>query len=159
MPQFNLANFAPQLVWLAIFFAILYFGIVRLTLPKIGRVVDERGRRVADDLAAAEAARNAAASAREAHEAQVAKAHHDAQAALAASRTAATGATETRLKALAAELDAKADAAQAALAGARTQALAEVDRIATSAVGEIVTLLTGRAPDEAAAAAAVATAR
>ena len=159
MPQFNLANFAPQLVWLAIFFAILYFGIVRLTLPKIGRVVDERGRRVGDDLAAAEAARNAAATAREAHEASMAKAHTDGQATLAAARAEATQATETRLKTLAAELDAKAESAQASLAGARTQALAEVDRIATSAVGEIVTLLTGRAPDEAATTAAVAAAR
>ncbi len=159
MPQFNLANFAPQLAWLAIFFAILYFGIVQLTLPKIGRVADERARRVGDDLAAAELARSTATTAREGHEAAMAAAHADGQAALAAARDEATKATEARMKALAAELDARGEAAQATLAASRDKALAEVDRIAASAVAEIVTRLTGRTPDETTATAAVAAAR
>lgn len=159
MPQFHLENFAPQLAWLAIFFVILYFGIVRMTLPKIGRIADERSRRVGDDLAAAETARNAAEAAREGHEAAMAKAHADAQAALTAARAEATQATEARLKALGTELDAKAEGAQASLAAARETALAEVDRIAAAAVADIVTRLTGRAPDEKTAVAAVAAAR
>ena len=43
MPQFEFGTvFIPQLFWLAVFFVVLYFGIVRLTLPRLGKVMDER---------------------------------------------------------------------------------------------------------------------
>src|SRR3546814_5188646 len=50
MPQFELANFAPQMVWLCIAFAILFFGIVMPTLPKLGRVVQARADKVTGDI-------------------------------------------------------------------------------------------------------------
>jgi F-type H+-transporting ATPase subunit b len=60
MPQFDLANFVPQLVWLTIFFAVLYFGIVRLTLPKLAKTMDAREGQVANDIATAERAKGEA---------------------------------------------------------------------------------------------------
>jgi F-type H+-transporting ATPase subunit b len=60
MPQFHLDNFVPQLAWLAIFFAILYFGIVRLTLPKLGKTLDAREDRISGDLSTAERAKGEA---------------------------------------------------------------------------------------------------
>ena len=56
MPQFDSATWLPQLAWLAAIFAVLYFVVIRPTLPKVGRVIDERESRVAADLDAAVAA-------------------------------------------------------------------------------------------------------
>ena len=54
MPQFDFAAVTwPQLAWLALSFAILYFGVIRFTLPKLGKVMGEREDKIAGDIAAA----------------------------------------------------------------------------------------------------------
>ena len=61
MPQINqLALVAySQFFWLLLVLALIYFGIGKLMLPKIQSTVDARDKRIADDLAAAQAARTA----------------------------------------------------------------------------------------------------
>ena len=54
LPQLNPADFAPQLIWLAITFAVLYFILARVALPRIGEVIEERRDRVQRDLDSAE---------------------------------------------------------------------------------------------------------
>ena len=62
MPQINqLADAAySQFFWLLLVLALIYFGIGRMMLPKIQSTVDARDQRIAGDLAAAQAARDAA---------------------------------------------------------------------------------------------------
>ena len=62
MPQLNqLAEVAlSQFFWLLLVLGLIYFGIGKAMLPKIQSTVDLREKRIADDLAAAEAARAAA---------------------------------------------------------------------------------------------------
>ncbi|MFS2111894.1 hypothetical protein ACCC88_19540, partial [Sphingomonas sp. Sphisp140] len=75
MPQFDFANvFLPQLVWLAIFFAVLYFAVVLPTLPKLGRTMQAREDQVTGDLDAAEAAKASADKLAADYEAGVAEA-------------------------------------------------------------------------------------
>lgn len=156
MPQFDLANFVPQLAWLALFFAILYFGIVRTTLPKLGRVIDEREATVTGDIATAETAKVEADSIRAAYETGIAEAQARAQAAVADAKARAARDSEARLAVVAGELDARAAEAQAAIAAARGNALGEIERIAGDAASDIVERLTGARPDAAAVSAAVA---
>ncbi|MEE9589964.1 MAG: F0F1 ATP synthase subunit B' [Hyphomicrobiaceae bacterium] len=54
MPQLNPADFAPQLIWLAIIFIGLYFLLSRVALPRIGEVIEERRDRIQRDLDEAE---------------------------------------------------------------------------------------------------------
>lgn len=53
LPQLNPADFAPQLVWLALSFIALYVIMSRIALPRVGGILEERAGRIASDLAAA----------------------------------------------------------------------------------------------------------
>ena len=56
MPQISQISeiFASQLFWLIVSFGLIYAVIGRGMLPKIEATVDQRDRRISDDLAAAE---------------------------------------------------------------------------------------------------------
>jgi F-type H+-transporting ATPase subunit b len=155
MPQFNFANFVPQLAWLAVFFVILYFGIVRATLPRIGRLVDERENKVAGDISAAELAKTESDGVKRAYEAEMAQAHTAAQAAIAEAKAQATRDSEKRLGEAAHEIEMRAAKAALSLEAARSAAVVEIEKIAAEAAAEIVGRLSGRKPDETDARAAV----
>jgi len=143
VPQFESADWLSQLVWLAAIFAVLYFAVVRPTLPKVGRVIDEREGRVAGDLDAAEAARAQANVIRTRYDDGMSAARDAAQARVAAAQVDAGKAAETRLKALADDLDAKAIQAAVRLAAARDTARASLATTTTELTAEAVTRLTG----------------
>ena len=155
MPQFDFANvFWPQLIWLAIFFAILYFGIVQATLPKLGRVIDAREGQMTGDIATAERAKAEADRLAADYDAGVAAAQDDARSKLVAARASAAAAVEATLAAANRDLDAKAASAQAALDTARGNAVAEIEQVAADAAAAIVEKLTGKRPADAEAQAA-----
>lgn len=54
MPQFDVATFPPQLIWLVISFVVLYVLMSRVALPRVGRVLEERQKRIDDALKTAE---------------------------------------------------------------------------------------------------------
>lgn len=143
MPQFDPANFFSQIAWLAAIFAFLYFAVVRPTLPKVGRVIDEREGRVSSDLDAAEAAKGEADAIRTRYDEGMAAARDAAQAQVAASQAEAAKASEARLKALAAVLDSKAEAAAVQLAGARDAARATLATTTTELTADAVQRLIG----------------
>ena len=52
-PPFNSQTFASQLIWLAIAFILLYVLMAKWALPQVGRVIDNRQKRIAGDIAEA----------------------------------------------------------------------------------------------------------
>jgi F-type H+-transporting ATPase subunit b len=155
MPQFDFANFMPQLAWLALCFVILYFGIVRATLPRIARLVDERENKVAGDISAAELAKTESDTVHRAYEAEMAQAHVAAHRAIAEAKTQSTRTTEGRLAEAARAIEQQALRSAASLESARAAAVVEIERVAADAAAEIVEKLSGRRPDETEARAAV----
>ena len=151
MPQFQFSTFLPQMVWLAIFFVILYFGIVRLTLPKVGRVMQARDDQVAGDVATAEAAKAEADRMAAEYDAGVASAQDAARAKLVEARGSAAAALEATLKQLNDVIAAKAAKAEADLDAARGRAMGEIEGVAANVAADIVERLTGTRPADAAA--------
>lgn len=156
MPQFEFGTvFVPQIAWLAIIFAALYFGVVRLTLPKVGKVMQAREDQVSSDLDTAEKAKASADRLAADYDAGVAAAQEAARASLTASRAKSAAAIEKKLAKANEKLAAQADAAEAELAAAREKALGEIGLVAVDAASDIVEKLTGKRPDGAKASAAV----
>ena len=155
MPQFDLANFVPQFFWLAVLFAILYFGIIRLTLPKVGNVIAAREHMVKADLDAAHHAKSEADGTRALYERAMSDARHAAQAAVGEGKARAAAATEQRLKVVDASLHDKMAEAEANIARERDAAKVDIVRIAGEAATEIVASLTGKRPDDQVVASAV----
>jgi F-type H+-transporting ATPase subunit b len=149
MPQFHLGNFVPQLVWLAIFFAILYFGIVRLTLPKLGKTLDAREERISGDLSTAERAKGDADALSASYQAGIEEAHKSARTAIVEAKARATTSVEKTVAAANSVIAEKAAVADASLAGARSRAMTEIEAVAADAASDIVERLTGRRPDAA----------
>ncbi|MBU6165362.1 MAG: hypothetical protein KGQ52_04435 [Alphaproteobacteria bacterium] len=143
MPQFDPASFVSQLFWFGVFFALLYFAVVRPTLPKVGKVIDARETQVSGDLDRAEAAKGQADAIRTAYDDGMRQARDAAQAAVAAARDAAATAADARLKQLAIRLDADADAAAASLELARASARAGLEDIVTELTTQAVAKLAG----------------
>ena len=158
MPQFDPANFLPQLAWLAAIFAVLYFVVVRPTLPRVGRVIDQREGVVSADLSAAETAKAEADAIREAYDAGMAEARATAQASVADARTASAKAVEGQMQALGERLDAQNAEAVTRVDAARAAARTSLDAEAAVLTADVVARLTGLtiAPAEAGAALAAA---
>lgn len=157
MPQINqlLLVYQSQWFWLALVLAVIYFGIGKGMLPKIEATVDQRDKRIADDLVAAERARAAADEAEERVRGNEADARAAAQAVAVQAKAKAAKDAENRLAKANAELASKAADAEAQLAKARDGALASLEKVAAEAAADIVAKVSGREVAPAAASQAV----
>lgn len=143
--------FWSQLFWLLLIFGTLFFVIGRGMVPRIRGVVEDRDRKISQDLEQAQRARDEAekteAEYRERIEASRAEAMKLAQAA----KQAGAREAEERLRAIDAEVGKKIDKAEAQIRKSVEKAMAEIDAIAAEAAQDLVAKLTGQpvAHDEA----------
>ncbi|CCQ72668.1 hypothetical protein [Magnetospira sp. QH-2] len=80
MPQFDPTYFSSQAIWLIITFGIFYLLMVKLALPRIGEILDERQSKIDADLKSAEQAKAEAEAAAGSYELVLAEARSEAQA-------------------------------------------------------------------------------
>jgi F-type H+-transporting ATPase subunit b len=154
MPQLSQIGeiYASQFFWLAIVFALIYFGIGKAMVPRIERTMDDRAHRISGDLAAAEAAREAARSADEGYQRELESARQTASRSIVEAQARATAATEAQLKTSDAEAASRVDAAVGRIEAAKAHALDEIEAATVEAAAAIVAKLTGTAPEHAAVA-------
>jgi len=151
MPQLSQIPeiYASQLFWLAIVFALIYFGIGKAMVPKIERTVEDRNERISGDLAAAEAARDAAHASDAAYELGLETARASALATLTKAKDKATAKSEAEVKKGDAESEAKIAEATQRIETSKTQALGEIESETVDAVQDIVAKLSGVKADRA----------
>ena len=157
MPQIEQLPFifASQLFWLAVVFGLIFFGIGRGMLPKIQSTVEMRDRRIADDLAAAQAARAAADETEAAYRARMEASRAEALKLAGEAKQAGARSTEEKVRAASAENDARIAEAEARIRASMEAAVGEIERVAAEAARDMAAKLAGVTVSEEEAAAAV----
>lgn len=157
MPQIaQLAEtYSSQIFWLLVFFGITFFLIGRGMVPKVMETVGLRDQQIADDLAAAQAARDAADKEEEAWRERENANRAKAQGLIAEAKVKAAKVSEDKLASAQERLDKQLAAAETEIEAARASAMAEIEDVATEAAQDIVTRLTGSKVDKRTARSAV----
>ncbi len=155
-PPFQSQTFASQLVWLVIAFVLLYVLMLKVALPRVATIIENRQKRIDDDIADAGKLKVQSDEAVAAYEKALADARARAQAIANETRDTQAAAAETRRKALEGELNAKLADAENTIAATKTAAMTNVRSIAEDATRAIVERLIGEVPSDKAVADAVA---
>ena len=143
MPQLNVHDFPPQLIWLAIIFVILYVVMAKVAIPRIGGALQLRADRIKGDLDRAAALKSQTDQIVAAYE----KARTDArnQAAAVARDTAAALAQKSaeRQAKVGTDLAARIKSAEDGIAQARDRAMADIRNVAADIAADAAKRLVG----------------
>jgi len=156
MPQLNVADFSPQLVWLVITFAALYLVMAKVALPRIAEVLEARQDRIADDLELADTFRQEAEQAMADYEASLTAARATAQEITQATRDQLAAKAAARKAEVDADLAAQVAEATQRIGSARSQAMANLGAAALEAARATTARLVGVEIGEREARAAIA---
>ena len=156
MPQLDISLWPPQLVWLAISFALLYFIVSRIIIPRTGGVILHRKTHIAADLASAEKDKVDSQNALKSYEASLAAARAKASDVSIIARTKLNTETDAARTKIDAELAAKSVDSDKMIALSKSKALANIDEVAADIAAMIVDLLTGEKVAKTALVAAIA---
>ncbi len=143
MPQIaQLAEtYASQIFWLLVIFGFVYFVIGRGMVPKVMDTVGLRDKQIADDLAAAQSARDAADEAEEAWRKRDNANREAAQALVTEAKGKAQASTESKLAEVQARIDTQLAEAEARIDASRARAAAEIESVAAEAAQDITARL------------------
>ena len=143
MPQISqmAATYGGQLFWLLLTFGAIFLIVGRGMVPKIQETVDARDRRISDDLASARSANESASRLEEEYRLGANRAREDARRVTQQSTLASSKEGEGRLAAVAVELDARQEQAEADIARRRDDAVAALDNVVAEAAQTIVAKL------------------
>ena len=156
MPQLDISLWPPQLFWLAISFALLYFVVSRVIIPRTGGVIELRKTTVSADLAAAQRDKVESEATSKAYLASLAEARAKATEALRIARDKLSADADAARAKLDAELAATTANSEKQIAVAKSKALAGIEEVAAEIASSIVNRLTGTTVTKAASAVAVA---
>ncbi len=155
-PPFDPHSFASQLVWLVIAFVLLYALMSKWALPRVGGIIENRQKRIDDDVADAGKLKAQSEEAVAAYEKALADARANAQGIANKTRDEQAAVAEARRKTLEDELNAKLATAETTIAATKAAAMSNVRGIAEDAARAIVERLIGVAPSDKAVTDAVA---
>ena len=139
MPQIDqmFEIWSSQLFWLAVTFGLVFFVIGRGMVPKVTSTVGMRDKQIADDLAAAQAARDTADEQEEAWGAKENANRDAAQALVNEAKAKAQASTEAKLATVQSRIDTQLEEAEARIDASRAEAAAEIETVAAEAAQDI----------------------
>ena len=143
MPQLELHDFAPQLIWLVITFVALYIVMARVALPRIATVLEERRDRIASDLDQAEQLKQETDQAIAAYEEALIQARNKALGIAQETREALSNEVEAERLVVEKKIAGKTAEAEKRILDAKTAALAHVNEVAGDVAQAIVQELIG----------------
>lgn len=157
MPQIEqiAETLSSQVFWLLVFFGLTFMLVGLGMVPKIMGTVDLRNQQIADDLTAAQTARDAADREEEAWRKRENANRAAAQGLIADAKARAAAANAAKLAETQSRLDARLIEAEAGIAAARNGALAEIEGVAADVTRDIVARIAGTTIEPGAAEAAV----
>lgn len=131
LPQLDIATFPPQLIWLAITFAVLYILMSRVALPRVSQVLEERQHKIEDNLKKAETLRAEAQAAAEAYEKALMEARAEAHDVLLDVHNRLAEDAARKQAEVSKELETEIKAAEARIDEAKTKAMEDLSSVAT----------------------------
>ncbi|MGL4396718.1 MAG: F0F1 ATP synthase subunit B [Hyphomicrobium sp.] len=144
LPQLNTHDFAPQLIWLAAMFSLLYLILSRVALPRVGEVLGERRDRIARDLEAASRLKSETDKALAEYEKALADARAKASTIAKDTRQKLADETDAERVRVEKSLAAKLQDAETRIAATKTKAMASVNDIAADTASAILNRLIGQ---------------
>lgn len=148
-PPFDVTTFASQLLWFAITFALLYYLMAKVALPRIAGILEGRRDRIAADLDQAERLKGESEDALAAYEKALADARGRASSIADEARDAARSKADAQRVEVEADLAGKLAEAETRIAEIKSQALAEVGTIASDTAEAVVSALIDAKPSTA----------
>ncbi|MEO6580170.1 MAG: ATPase [Sphingomicrobium sp.] len=132
MPQLSQLSlvYASQWFWLVITLAIIYFAIGKGMVPKVERTMDDRNAQIANDLAAADAARTDADGVEEAYRHRMDASRADSAKLTAKAKADSAASTEKKLGEVDQSIDARLAEAQDRIRAARGAAVKDIENLA-----------------------------
>ena len=158
MPQLDVHSFAPQLVWLAIAFVVLYLVMSKLAVPAISDTLDKRQAKIQGDLDAAEKANEDTRALVAAYEKRLADAREEARGLQRTQAEADSALASARFTELGEKLNGRIAEAEKRIAGQRDTVMAGLEQMAGEIAQSAYAKLAGQPADSAALGAKVATA-
>lgn len=141
MPQLDFSTYAPQLIWLALTFGVLYLLMSRVALPRVAQALEARRDRIANDLDQAAQLKAETDAAIEGYETALAEARAKAHQIASETREELARETDVLREKLEAELDQKLEAAEARIKQTKTEAMSNVRGIASDVAVAVVAQL------------------
>ncbi|MDP6217734.1 MAG: F0F1 ATP synthase subunit B' [Alphaproteobacteria bacterium] len=143
LPQLDIATWPSQLFWLVVLFGAGYLVMSRMITPRIGNVLEQRGRTIQDDLNRAKEAEAEAQTMKAEFEASLDDARTKAADAAQKAMSEAKAKAEESEAELSAKLAKKTKAAETKLAKIRDEALANINEVASEITQDAVKAVTG----------------
>ena len=143
LPQFDLAQWPGQIIWMLIVFGVMLFLFAKVFVPKVGGTIDAREDRISGDIGEARRLRDQSEADAKAAEAEMNTARANAHRTAAEAKAKSNAESAQRGAALEAELNAKLAKAETRIRASRDEAMSHVRAIAGDTAGAIVGKLTG----------------
>jgi F-type H+-transporting ATPase subunit b len=136
--------FWSQLFWLALVFGTIFFVVGRGMVPRVLATVEDRDRKIMQDLEQAQRARDEAEATESQYRERIEASRAEAMKLASQARQAGSREAEERTRAVDAQIATKIEKAEAKIRKAADDAMAQMDAIAAEAARELVVKLTGK---------------
>ena len=126
MPQLNPEFFVSQLFWLVVTFSFLFVFLWRVSLPRIGNVLEKRERKISEDLTTAKELQNEAEKIQDTIENQLKEARADASEMIKSSSLSFQDRAQIELTKLDKELEVKIEKSSATIEKSKNESVSQI---------------------------------